>query len=166
LNEINAKDDKVKRIALTKGMIALVDAEDYERVMHHSWAYTDKGYATAWIRGKMVLMHRFIMNAQPGEQVDHRKISEKVNNTKANLRFCTGQQNKCNRKKSSLSTQPYKGIRHDPKLKSRPWVAIIRIGGKKKCLGCFPTAELAALAYNEAAKIQFGEFAYLNEVSQ
>jgi len=42
------------------------------------------------------------------------------------------------------------------------WVAHIRFKGKSKYLGLFEHEEDAAVAYNEAAKASFGQFAVIN----
>ncbi len=48
--------------------------------------------------------------------------------------------------------------------RSRPYLAQIRVGEKKLSLGCFATENEAALAYNTAATLHFGEFARLNTI--
>lgn len=67
-----------------KGLFALVDDEDYERVSRHKW-YLCQGYA------KMAhgpSMHRFIMNPSHEMTIDHLNFN-RLDNRKANLRECT-----------------------------------------------------------------------------
>ena len=49
---------------------------------------------------------------------------------------------------------------------SKRWVAQITKNYKVKHLGCFMTAEAAALAYNAAAKESHGGGAYLNKIDE
>ena len=42
------------------------------------------------------------------------------------------------------------------------WVAKITVDGKQRYLGSFKDLKLAALAYDEAARSLFGEFAHTN----
>ena len=74
LPEPPSQDDKVRYIALTKGMFAIVDAEDYDELMKHKWTayYTcGKWYAGRTEKGKCILMHRQIMDPPDGMVVDH-----------------------------------------------------------------------------------------------
>jgi hypothetical protein len=57
----------MKEISLTQGKVALVDDEDYERVMTKKWSASKRPrtwYAVTGRPGRS--MHRFIMNALKG----------------------------------------------------------------------------------------------------
>ena len=69
-----------KVILLTKGYVAIVSSADYRRVKKYKWhLHRSKGknrkpgrpYARAGIKGKKVLLHRFITGAELPIQVDH-----------------------------------------------------------------------------------------------
>jgi hypothetical protein len=49
-----------QQIVLTKGGIALIDDEDYERVSLHKWTLDSNGYAVRKVNRRKVLLHRFI----------------------------------------------------------------------------------------------------------
>lgn len=81
----------------------LIDLEDLERVSQYCWTVRKGksfGYVKTWTKEKhSLLLHRFIMNAQPGQIIDHIN-RDPSDNRKANLRFCTWSQN--NRNKSNV----------------------------------------------------------------
>jgi len=109
---------------------------------------------------KKVLMHRLIMNAQPTEDIDHHD-GNGLNNRRRNLRPATVSQNLGNmRRLRSDGSSGFKGVHFVRKLGK--WQARIQSQGKRVSLGCFATKELAAQAYDEAAKRIFGEFAATN----
>jgi hypothetical protein len=67
-------DPTVRRIILSNGMIATVDAADYKRLSQYQWyanRHGHKVYACAKIRGKTVCMHRMILRPRQGYVVDH-----------------------------------------------------------------------------------------------
>lgn len=148
-----------REIRLTKGAIALVDAADYERLSARLWYLTSAGYAAnGGGRGgsPVTLMHREIMNSGPGELADHID-GNRLNNTRANLRVCDAAQNARN---SRPKPGTFKGVWRP---KNRPsFRAAIKLGGRALHLGTFATAEEAARAYDAAARVHYGEFAWLN----
>jgi len=94
-------NDSVKYITLTQGKHALVDAADFDRLNRHKWfaLRSPKGsgyYAARWKAGRMILMHREIMNAPDDMVVDHVNRCPS-DNRQCNLRLCTKQQNVFNR---------------------------------------------------------------------
>ncbi|MDR2485549.1 MAG: HNH endonuclease, partial [Treponema sp.] len=85
------------------GYEVLIDDEDYERVCVIKWRRTSAGpyFGTGKrINGKykIVWLHRFIIDAPEGFEVDHINL-DTLDNRKANLRVCTRAQNMHNRSK-------------------------------------------------------------------
>ena len=154
----------MKKIPLTQGRFALVDDEDYDFLMQWKWHF-NCGYAirTESIDGKpkKYRMHREIMRPGKGVQVDHID-HDGLNNKRKNLRNATHTQNRRNTPTYKNSTSGYKGVSWYAKLQK--WAAQINIKGKRKRIGYFDTKESAARKYNEAAKEEYGEFAYLNRI--
>jgi hypothetical protein len=158
----------MKEIKLTQNKVALVDDEDFERLKGFHW-YTRKTgnlfYAVYKIKKSQksttFYMHRIILQVLTGVPVDH-VDGNGLNNQKVNLRLCTHQENMQNRKTQKNNKSGLKGVSwHKNEEK---WRAVIKAEGKYKHLGYFPTKELAALAYNEAAVKYFGEFARTNNI--
>ena len=171
----------MKEIQLTKGQVALVDDEDYERINKYKWlAKYDKKmnsyYATRtnYLRenGKLkkenVVMTRFIMNVNDSKiQIDHIVSGDTLNNQKFNLRAATPSQNQQNqRKQRRQKSSKYKGVNWQKRDKK--WVSKINFNKTRINLGYFPATEegeiaaAAAKAYDKKAIELFGEFALLN----
>lgn len=161
----------MKEIPLTQGKVALVDDEDYELINQWKWYAHESGnthYAkrNIWIgtsrehrRWQSVAMHRLILNAESAMCVDHID-GNGLNNTRANLRLATHQENLCNQRLYKNSPSGYKGVRF--RKDANKWQARIRAEKKELHLGYFDTIEEAARAYDAAARKHFGEFANLN----
>src|SRR5690606_20291518 len=120
-----------RAVPLTQGKYALVDDVDYDRVIAHNWSYDARsGYAG---NGKTRL-HRFIMNAPEGMEVDH--ISRnKFDYRKSNLRLCTRQENARNQPATKGTSSKFKGVswaNHANK-----WVSYITHNRKSIRLGYF-----------------------------
>ncbi len=73
-----------KRIELSQGKYALVDAEDFEELSRFKWSFDRYALRRPTLNGKTsaVYMHRKIMNAPPGTEVDHIDL-DKVEQSKS-----------------------------------------------------------------------------------
>jgi hypothetical protein len=160
----------VKRIKLTKGYETLVDDEDFEELVQHKWFVLSmssgprasrKGRGRDGKKSKTILMHRQIMCAPSGMEVDHIN-HDSLDNRRVNLRVCTHAQNGANQRKQSGTSSRFKGVTWD---KSRQkWLAQIMVNRCHINLGRFVLEEDAARAYNRAASTHFGEFKLLNDI--
>jgi len=152
----------MKKIPLTKGQVALVDDSDYAALSKHKWS-SSKGYAVRCIWNhtpghcKIVRMHRAILKAPDGVQVDHID-GNKSNNQRSNLRLCTGAQNHQNVKRSARNTSGFKGVHFHKGAKK--WRAQIVANKKRFHLGYFSTAKAAKKAWNAASLELHKEFSH------
>jgi hypothetical protein len=164
----------MREIPLTNSTkVALVDDEDYDRLIGYSWRlersggleYAAKGRSSAKMQNE--IMRPALEAAVPKTRIDHRNLNG-LDNRKSNLRLCTNQQNCANRGKQSNNTSGYKGVYLLAKGKAKPWHA--RVGSRKENGilhgGYFATAEEAARKYDELAVELYGEFARLNFPTQ
>ncbi len=148
----------LKPIPLGNGLHVYVDAADYEWLSRWKW-HLMSGYAARYEKGKVVLMHRLIMNPPPGMIVDHANRN-KLDNSRANLRVCSHGENTRNRAKPIGCSSRFKGVCYDKKMGK--WKASVGSGRKRTYLGAFDEEEEAARAYDRKAVELFGEFARLN----
>ncbi len=153
-------------IPLTQGFVAIVDAEDFERVSQFSW-YAQKSRNThyavragAAVNGKQpyVAMHRFILG-EPDALVDHWD-GDGLNNQKGNLRAASRTQNQANSAKRARCSSKYKGVSWH--RASGKWQARVKNANIEHHLGLFVEEYDAALAYNLEAERLFGAFARYN----
>jgi hypothetical protein len=159
--------DGIVRIPLAHGRVALVDVTDYPLICEYRWHATFRGsrcYAVAHIPGsghdgQKVLLHRLIMDAQPGEIIDH--ISgDCCDNRRSNLRRATGTQNNANVRKHLGVTSRYKGVSQEQRC--HRWVAKIHNRGQAFHLGTYHTEDDAARGYDLAAISLWREYALTN----
>lgn len=134
----------------------LLDPENQHLLEDFSWC-SSKGYPCAREKGKNknVFLHHLILPAKKGFDVDHVDRNP-FNNKRSNLRYVTHAQNMMNMKKMRTNTSGFRGVSMDKR--DGVWTAQIWADGKKKHIGRFPSAVLAASAYKETAKILYGEF--------
>jgi hypothetical protein len=167
-NEIRFLDDKTIEIILTKGMSAIIDADDYDKISGYTWIAnyqkSKKEYrAVARKKGKgnyKIYMHRVIMGIKDKSIfVDHINHNQ-LDNRKINLRECTISQNNKNIKMKSSNKTGYKGVYFS--IQRNKYIAQIQCDKKTFNLGGFKTAKEAAKIYDNYAAILFGEFALLN----
>ena len=139
------------KIALTNGLETVVDDDVVGRLAEIRLCSITGNYVYSAETG---LLHRYIMEATDGLVVDHIN-GDPLDNRRENLRVCTQKQN-CQNRGATRKTG-LKGISLH-KATNR-WRAYIKIDGRQKHLGLFPTMEEASKAYAEAAHKYFGEFA-------
>ena len=161
-------------IQLTQGKVAVVDEADYPSLSLHSWrAHEQKhhrGLASSWYAARTVTvsghgksrkrttiwMHRQILG-DPNYEVDHADLNG-LNNRRSNLREASKSKNGQNRQKVPKCSSSFKGVSwHDAAGKWRAYINSIS-------LGSFSSELEAALAYNKAASLHFGQFAQLNPI--
>lgn len=154
----------MKEIQLTQGKVALVDDEDFEWLSQWNW-YANKDprnhryYAKRICGNKWLKMHRVIMGAKQGEEVDHIN-GDGLDNRRCNLRVCTHSQNSMNRIKSKNTSSKYLGVCWFSVQKR--WVVQKIVRGKRHWGGSFKNEEDAGRRADELAKELHGEYATLN----
>lgn len=157
-----------QRIPLSQGAHAVVSDEDYARVSAHKWSLDKNGYAVRKVvvvaadkerRQRKILLHRFILAAPKGLDVDHVN-GDPLDNRRDNIRLATRSQNMANSGPRANGRSPYKGVSWHKR--DRRWCASIMVVGHKRHLGNFDSERAAALAYDRAAFAAWGEFSRLN----
>ena|ERR1035437_5844174 len=157
------------KIPLSQNKFATIDAEDFQRVNQFKWTVSKLGYPQAIINSykkgqkhnkilTSIYLHRLILNF-PKQSMDHID-NNKLNCQKSNLRLCTQKQNARNQSIKSSNTSGYKGVSWSKTMNK--WEARINPDYKAMVLGYFNNKVSAAIAYDEAAKKHFGEFARTN----
>lgn len=151
-------------IPLTQGLVAMVDDCDYAAVTKFKWharwhEQTQGFYAQRMTSRKLgkqrsIQMHREILDAPAGLQVDHIN-GDTLDNRRSNLRLATNAQNVMN---SGVRADNHSGFKGVSRSRSG-WVARVTLSGKTTYLGWFKTPEEAHAAYSASAKVMHGEFA-------
>lgn len=147
----------MREIPLTQGKVALVDDEEFERLAGFKWRVMKTPYNYYAARGHDTLMHRSLLCAKAGQDVDH-KNGNGLDNRRDNLRLCTRGQNNANTHKPTRNSLGYRGVNKN----GRNFCAMIQVNLKRIYLGTFTSTEEAAREYDRAARTHFGEFAKLN----
>lgn len=151
-----------KLIPITGGLSTLVDEADYDYLNSFRWCLADSRwnyYVAGYVNGSKQSLHRFILNAPPGTQVDHVNHNG-LDNRRCNIRLASASQNAANRRPQSGSSR-FKGVtRSGSKLPL--WRVYITANRKRLYLGTFADEIEAAKAYDAKAKELYGEFALLN----
>lgn len=150
-----------KLISLTQGKHTAVDNADFDWLSQWRWHFYKRYVARRdkTQNYKYIYMHRLLMNAPPGKEVDHIN-NDPLDNRKRNLRLCSRAQNLQNARRRSDNKSGFKGVHWDDKRSK--WLAQIVNNGKYVFIGRFEDKNSAAREYNNAARRYFGEFAKEN----
>jgi len=150
-------DNKSCYIPLTRGLHAIVDAEDYEWLSKYKWcaSVSDDGrvYAKRSVRRHVVFMHRMIMQPPKGMVVDHIN-GNGLDNRRCNLRIVPPAANAQNRRKPVGAKSRFMGVYP----RGDKWEAYVR----RKYLGRFDDDVTAAKARDREALKVYGAHAWLN----
>lgn len=152
-------------IPLTRGLVAIVDAEDAGRVLSAGKWYATPGRHTFYglrhtgladgRRGSITL-HRFLTGWPLVDHVNR----DGLDNRRRNLREATHRQNAQNRRVRADSGSRYKGVNWSPG--QQVWRAYVNAQGRMISLGSYQDPAEAARAYDIGALHYFGDFAALN----
>ena len=159
----------MKEIRLTKGYVALVDDEDFERVNQFKWhalvihrkdGSVSKVYAAGRNKGREHrLLHRFILKVtNPKIEVDH-EDGNGLNCQRYNIRPCVSHHQNM-RNMRGYGKSGFKGVSWHKQ--TGKWRVRIFVKERELALGLFSDPMEAACAYDMAAVKYFGEFAHCN----
>jgi len=156
-----------RKIPLTRGAYAVVDADLYEWLMQRDWHAVNSPsglYAVSHTNSKgvklgfkIVSMHAEIIGYRLDKFVDH-KNGDTLDDRRSNLRKSTCSQSAMNRKIRSDNSSGYKGV----SWHEYNWRVTVSVRQRKITVGTFKDVVEAAKAYDMAALKYHGEFASLN----
>jgi hypothetical protein len=147
-----------RKIPLGRGLYALVDDDDYERVSKFNWHLHQSADRDGYYASSNVKMHRLIINAPHGSVVDHIN-GNKLDNRKENLRFCTHAENAQNTRSRGGSSR-YKGVHYN--RKNKKWMGAFVFNGTYYYCGMHDSEKDCARAVDKKRKEVCGEFATIN----
>ena len=153
----------MKNIKLSRNKFAIIDDCDFDTINSLKWYCTNAGYAVHDNPERTILMHRIILDAPEGLEVDHID-GNPLNNQRNNLRLATHQENI--RHRANLNKNNSSGVTGVSWFKrDKKWRARIFVDGKEISLGLFNDKHDAITKRNEAVKRFYGQFAHLNKIN-
>jgi len=131
----------------------LFDLEFLPLVMAKRWYLDKNGYACSRgeKRGSTIRIHRYLLGAQKGQEVDHIN-RDKLDNRLSNLRTVTHQENCLNRQLGKPHYDKFRNL----------WKARVKINQKEVFLGRYKTYEEAEVVLRVAHKEYFGSMQEVN----
>ena len=158
---VYSKENNHMRCTVATGRHFIFDKEDYDRISKFKWSVDKDGYVQGHRKNEKVKLHRLLMNPKKKEVVDHANCLP-WDCRKKNLRITSQHKNTFNQRLSKSNTTGFKGVCFDKK--AHKYMAYIHPNRKFKFLGYYHNVQEAAVAYNNAASIYFGNFARLNTI--
>lgn len=156
----------MKKISLSRDLFALVDDCDYEDLCRFSWQAVPASNSFGGFYARrnggdgeptVVYMHRQIMRAPKGLDVDH-KSCDGLDNQRSNLRLCSKSQNSANVRVKGNKTG-FRGVHREiQKSGETRYQGVVWAQRKRYRTPWFKTAEEAGAARDSLAKDIHGEF--------
>jgi hypothetical protein len=140
---------------------SLIDEEDKERVEDIYWSLTPDGYVRGQYLGTSISMHRFIINAPPNTNVDH-KNNIRHDNRKNNLHIVSASFNAQQKEKKPGTSSQYIGVRFCAQRSPKSWTA----QSQNDHIGNYEQEIHAAYAYDQETLKRFGVFAKTNKLER
>lgn len=145
------------QVGMSESNVCRLDAEDAVWLSRFRWSVVD-GYASRQFNRRRVHMHRLILDAKPGEIVDHIN-GDRLDNRRVNLHVASSGQNSQNRRKAAMNATGLVGVSMTP---SATYLARCCYKGKTKCLGTFGIPMDAAAAYDRFVREEYGMHGHTN----
>lgn len=140
----------------------IIDKEDFGRCSKLQWNIRPyKRNIKNWYTSnyKVGLLHRFLVSAPKGMQVDHIN-RDTLNNRKDNLRICSNKENTRNTTPiRDNNTSGHKGVMWDKRTEK--WMSYIMVNYKFKNLGYYNDFDEAVEVREQAERSYFGEYSAL-----
>jgi hypothetical protein len=151
----------MKVITIGESYATMVDDSTFGWAKQISWSLAKSRERRYVQTSSREYLHRLISVPSGMEEVDHEN-GNTLDNRKLNLRNgSSSQNNQAFHRKADGKTSVYRGVSWRPDRNR--WRAVIQLEGKKQVrLGHFLSEEVAAYAYDVAAKKYFGSYAHTN----
>lgn len=150
-------------LPLSRGLVAIVDAEDEALVGGFKWYAVPASDGSTFYAARnhpettrQLRLHNVLMCPPAGLFVDHIN-RDGLDNRRANMRLASRRENMANRR-FPLGKSGYRGVHRY----GRRWCASVSEQGQSVVVGVFDDPAKAARAYDVAASQRYGEFAVLN----
>ena len=165
-NERIIRHDDYAEIILgntNKHIIALIDLDDIDKVKNYKWRMLKNGYVSTAIDGKIIYLHRLIMDCPEDMNIDHINHNT-LNNRKYNLRICTVQENNRNHRLHKTNTSGINGVSWNKT--NNCWSIFISVDNKTVYLGSSNNINEAEKLRKEADNKIFKEFQYNPDIEE
>lgn len=168
-NKYIIKNNYVEMIIESKvygTIIVKIDNDDLEKCSKLTWHYAknkDSKYIQTRVKGKMIKLHRYIMNIDNSSLLVDHINRDTLDNRKSNLRICTYQQNSFNKSIRIDNTSGITGVSFH-KINNK-WRAKIKYNNLTIHLGYFEDINEALINRRVAEEILFGKYSPNEQLS-